>query len=132
MTWNGTGKASSSTSSIEPRSAARSRIAVDERLDPRPQALDRRRREGQRHQPPQPGVVRRVEVQDALGRSPARAAGAAARGAPARRVVGLGRVGLDVARELVAAQRAHDVVVAGEHDEAERRHVDRVGSRRRA
>ena len=36
--------------------------AVDDRLDPRPQALDGARRERLRHEPAQPGVVGRLHV----------------------------------------------------------------------
>ena len=107
ITWNGTGKASSSISSIEPRSAATVEDVVDELLHAWPQPLDRRRRERQAD------TSRRSRVWSGGSRlridlaRPRRLAGRARRGRARGAVLGVG-VLLDVAAELVAAQGAAD------------------------
>ena len=126
MTWNGTGKASSSTSSIEPRSAARSRM-------PSTSASIRGRSRSMADGVKASDTSRRSRVWS--GGSRLRMFFAAVAGLPPLaqpltahapdRVAAVVGVGLDVAGELVAAQRPGDVVVAGQHDEAERRHVHR-------
>ena len=63
-----------------------------------------------RHQPAQPGVVGRVEVEDRLGAPPRRSRRRTAIGS----VASMRGVGLDVAAEVVAAQDVRDVVVAAD------------------
>ena len=64
MTWNGRGKASSSTTSQVPVPGDPVEGLVDQLLDPRPQRLDPAHGERLGHQLADAGVVRRIEVED--------------------------------------------------------------------
>ena len=69
ITRNGSGNARSAITSSSPPSGATGGVEhlVDHRLHPRRQLLDHPRRERLLHQPAEPGVVGRVEVEDAPG-----------------------------------------------------------------
>ena len=91
---------------------------IDLGLDAAAQRVDRRRGERLADEPPQAGVVGRIEVEDRLG-----TAGAPGASPFEDRIVTWRGVGVDVAAEVVAAQRARHVVVPGDDRQADRRHV---------
>ena len=65
MTVTGSGSTKSAMRSISPAPAHVVEQAVDDRLDPRPHRLDGPRRERLEHEPAQPRVVGRLEVEHA-------------------------------------------------------------------
>ena len=98
---------------------------IDLGLDAAAQCIDRRRGERLADEPPQAGVVGRVEVEDRLGAVLAPLASAFE-----DRIVAGRRVGVDVAAEIVAAQRVRHVVVPGDDGQAVR--ASRAPATRRA
>ena len=64
-TSTGSGSARSRTTSRRPAASARSSRAADDRLDPRAQSIDDRRRERVAQEPAQPRVDRRIDVEGA-------------------------------------------------------------------
>ena len=93
---------------------------IDLGLHAAAQRVDRRRGERLADEPPQARVVGRIEVEDRLG-----TVGAPGASPFEDRIVTRRGVGIDVAAEVVAAQRARHVVVPGDDRQADRRHVGR-------
>ena len=127
MTWKGTGKARSSTSSIDPRSAASSRMrftSISIRGRWRSMAEGVKASETSRRSRVWSGGSRLRMFFAALPDSRRWRS----RSRRMRRTMSPRSSALrfDVAGELVAAQGSRDVVVAGQHDEPERRHVHRL------